>query len=126
MKLLLASYNRLLEITQKIFSSQQQDVQLAIEEISKTTQQAENLKLNLNIIQSLANKQAEEIAALKKVQKRIKIASYVELGVGVPCMVLSFLPIWTDEQKNIQNLLLGIGLTGTAAGVVTFSFTIPF
>lgn len=126
MKLLLASYNRLLEITQKIFNSQQQDVQLAIEEISKTTQQAEDLKLNLNIIQSLANKQAEEIAALKKVQKRIKIASYVELGVGVPCMVLGFLPIWTDEQKNIQNLLLGIGLTGTAAGVVTFSFTIPF
>lgn len=126
MKLLLASYNRLLEITQKIFSSQQQDVQLAIEELSKTSKQAEDLKLNLNIIQSLADKQAEEITALKKVQKRIKVASYVEFGVGVPCLVLGFLPIWTDEQKNIQNLLLGIGFTGTVAGVVTFSFTIPF
>jgi glycerate kinase len=36
------------------------------------------------------------------------------------------LPIWTDEQKNIQNLLLGIGGTATAAGGFTFIFTITF
>lgn len=126
MKLLLASYNRLLEITQKIFSSQQQDVQLAIEELSKTTQQAEDLKLNLNIVQSLADKQSEEIAALKRVQKRIKVTSYVEFGIGIPCLVLGLVPIWTDQQKNIQNLLLGIGVTSTAAGIATLSFTIPF
>lgn len=126
MKLLLASYSRLLEITQKIFSSQQQDVQLAIEELSKTSQQAEDLKLNLSIVQSLADKQSEEIAALKRVQKRIKITSYVEFGIGIPCLVLGLVPIWTDQQKNIQNLLLGIGVTSTAAGVTTLSFTIPF
>lgn len=123
MKSLLTSYNRLLEITQKIFNSQQQDVQLAIEELSKTTQQAEDLKLNLNIVQSLADKQSEEIAALKRIRERARKTSYIELGVGVPCLVIGFLPIWTEEQQNIKNLFLGIGITGTFTGAITFTIT---
>jgi hypothetical protein len=68
----------------------------------------------------------EKVEQLTKVKKRIRVTSYIELGVGVPCLVLGVLPIWTDQQKNIQNLLLGIGATATASGLVTFSFTFNF
>ena len=34
--------------------------------------------------------------------------------------------VWTDEQKNIQNLFLGIGSSATISGVFTFTFTIIF
>jgi len=68
----------------------------------------------------------ELIASYEKMKKRLRTTAYVELGIGVPCLVLGLLPIWTDEQKNIQNLLLGIGGTATSAGVFTFTFTITF
>jgi superfamily I DNA and/or RNA helicase len=68
----------------------------------------------------------ELIASYEKMKKRLRTTAYVELGIGVPCLVLGLLPIWTDEQKNIQNLLLGIGGTATAAGGFTFVFTITF
>ena len=68
----------------------------------------------------------EEVALYTKMKQRLKTVSYFELGVGVPCLVLGLLPIWTDEQKNIQNLFLGIGSTATISGVFTFTFTITF
>ena len=74
----------------------------------------------------MAEKQAEEIAALTKVRDRIKRISYIELGIGIPILALGCLSIWTDDQKNIQNLLLGLGGSFTAAGSVSFIFTIKF
>lgn len=68
----------------------------------------------------------EKVEQLTKVKKRIRTTSYIEVGVGVPCLILGILPIWTEQQKNIQNLLLGIGATATASGIVTFSFTFSF
>lgn len=75
---------------------------------------------------ALAKKLQEEVAMLSNMKKRVRTTSYVELGIGVPCLVLGCLPIWTEEQKNIQNLLLGIGGTATAAGGIGFVFTITF
>ena len=69
---------------------------------------------------------AEEIAALTKMKKRLRTTAYVELAVGVPCLVIGCLPIWTPEQQNIKNLLLVVGGTATAAGAFTFTFTITF
>lgn len=66
----------------------------------------------------------ELIASYEKMKKRLRTTAYVELGVGVPCLILGCLPIWNDSQKNIQNLLLGIGATGTASGGIGFIFTI--
>lgn len=68
----------------------------------------------------------EEVALYTKMRQRLKTVSYFELGVGVPCLVLGLLPIWTDEQKNIQNLFLGIGGAATISGVFTFTFTFKF
>lgn len=68
----------------------------------------------------------EIIDSLSSVRKRARTISYVELGVCVPCLVLGCLPIWTDGQQNIRNLLLGIGATGTTAGVATFIVTFRF
>lgn len=68
----------------------------------------------------------ELIASYEKMKKRLRITAYVELGVGIPYLVIGMLPIWTDEQKNIQNLLIGIGATSTIAGGVGFVFTLTF
>lgn len=68
----------------------------------------------------------ERIASYEKMKKRLRTTAYVELGVGIPCLVIGMLPIWTDEQKNIQNLLIGVGATSTIAGGVGFTFTLTF
>jgi len=68
----------------------------------------------------------ELIASYEKMKKRLRTTAYVELAVGVPCLVIGCLPIWTDEQKNIQNLLVGVGAASTIAGGVGFIFTITF
>lgn len=68
----------------------------------------------------------ELIASYEKMKKRLRTTAYVELGIGIPCLTLGLLPIWTDEQQNIKNLFLGIGGTATIAGGATLTFTIPF
>lgn len=68
----------------------------------------------------------ELIASYERMRKRIRATAYAELGIGIPCLVIGVLPIWTDEQQNIKNLLLGIGGTATVASGFTFVFTITF
>ena len=68
----------------------------------------------------------ELIASYERMKKRIRLTAYAELGIGIPCLIMGCLPIWTNEQQNIRNLLLGIGGTATAAGGFTFVFTITF
>lgn len=66
----------------------------------------------------------EVISSYSKMQKRLRVSSYVQFGVGLTCLGLGLFPIWKDDQKNIQNLLLGIGGTATASGIATFVMTI--
>lgn len=106
--------------------SSSQDIGIAIEEISNGIENANNLKSQIDDLKKTALKVVEELNALTKIRKRVRTASYIELGVGVPTLILGCLPIWTDEQKNIQNLLLGIGGSLTATGgagiILTFTF----
>lgn len=99
---------------------------MALDEWNKALEDTNLLKTQLEINEKLARQAQEEVAALKNMKKRLRTVSYVELGIGVPCLVLGLLPIWTNEQQNIKNLLLGIGGTATASGGVTFIFTITF
>ena len=96
------------------------------EQLGLATQETESLKVQIEANLRLASKMAEEIAAYEKMKKRLRTTAYVELAVGVPCLVIGCLPIWTDEQKNIQNLLIGVGATSTIAGGVGFTFTLTF
>lgn len=104
--------------------SQLQDLGIVNEQLGLATQETESLKIQIETNLRLASKMAEEIAAYEKMKKRLRTTAYVELAVGVPCLVIGCLPIWTDEQKNIQNLLIGVGTTSTIAGGVGFTFTL--
>lgn len=106
--------------------SQLQDLGIVNEQLGLATQETESLKIQIEANLRLASKMAEEIAAYEKMKKRLRTTAYVELAVGVPCLVIGCLPIWTDEQKNIQNLLIGVGATSTIAGGVGFTFTLSF
>ena len=96
------------------------------EQLGLATQETESLKIQIEANLRLASKMAEEIAAYEKMKKRLRTTAYIELAVGVPCLAIGCLPIWTDKQKNIQNLLIGVGATSTIAGGVGFTFTLSF
>lgn len=104
--------------------SQLQDLGIVNEQLGLATQETESLKVQIEANLRLASKMAEEIAAYEKMKKRLRTTAYIELAVGVPCLVIGCLPIWTDKQKNIQNLLIGVGATSTIAGGVGFTFTL--
>lgn len=106
--------------------SQLQDLGIVNEQLGLATQETESLKIQIEANLRLASKMAEEIAAYEKMKKRLRTTAYIELAVGVPCLVIGCLPIWTDEQKNIQNLFLGVGAASTIAGGVGFTFTLTF
>lgn len=106
--------------------SQLQDLGIVNEQLGLATQETESLKIQIEANLRLASKMAEEIAAYEKMKKRLRTTAYIELAVGVPCLVIGCLPIWTDKQKNIQNLLIGVGTTSTIAGGVGFTFTLSF
>ena len=119
-------YSNLITILQKMTKSQLQDLGIVNEQLGLATQETESLKIQIEANLRLASKMAEEIAAYEKMKKRVRTTAYVELAVGVPCLVIGCLPIWTDKQKNIQNLLIGVGATSTIAGGVGFTFTLSF
>ena len=75
---------------------------------------------------ALSKKNEEEIAALERIRKRARTVSYIELGIGIPCLIIGFLPIWTKEQQNIKNLFLGVGGTAITTGAATFVVTVRF
>ena len=106
--------------------SQLQDLGIVNEQLGLATQETESLRIQIEANLRLASKMAEEIAAYEKMKKRLRTTAYIELAVGIPCLVIGCLPIWTDEQKNIQNLLIGVGTTSTIAGGVGFTFTLSF
>lgn len=106
--------------------SQLQDLGIVNEQLGLATQETESLKIQIEANLRLASKMAEEIAAYEKMKKRLRTTAYIELTVGIPCLVIGCLPIWTDEQKNIQNLLIGVGTASTIAGGVGFTFTLTF
>lgn len=112
MKLELENSQKTLEELKKALLSNKDDTSYLVSELGELFEKVK--KLN------------EVLESYKKIQKRLKILSYFELSVGVPCIILACLPIWTEEQKNIKNLLLGTGTASTAYGLMTFTFTINF
>lgn len=112
MKLELENSQKTLEELKKALLSNKDDTSYLVSELGELFEKVK--KLN------------EVLESYKKIQKRLKILSYFELSVGAPCIILACLPIWTEDQKKIQNLLLGTGTASTAFGLMTFTFTINF
>ena len=112
MKLELENSQKTLEELKKALLSNKDDTSYLVSELGELFEKVK--KLN------------EVLESYKKIQKRLKILSYFELSIGVPCIILACLPIWTEEQKNIKNLLLGTGTASAAFGLMTFTFTINF
>ena len=112
MKLELENSQKTLEELKKALLSNKDDTSYLVSEIGELFEKVKNLN--------------ELLESYKKIKKRLRTVSYFELGIGIPCVIFGYLPIWTEEQKNIQNLLLGIGFSNTASGLITFTFTINF
>lgn len=112
MKLELENSQKTLEELKKALLSNKDDTSYLVSELGELFEKVK--KLN------------EVLESYKKIQKRLKILSYFELSIGVPCIVLACLPIWTEDQKNIKNLLLGTGTASAASGLISFTFTINF
>ena len=112
MKLELENSQKTLEELKKALLSNKDDTSYLVSELGELFEKVK--KLN------------EVLESYKKIQKRLKILSYFELSIGVPCVVLACLPIWTEDQKNIKNLLLGTGTASATFGLMTFTFTINF
>ena len=112
MKLELENSQKTLEELKKALLSNKDDTSYLISELGELFEKVK--KLN------------EVLESYKKIQKRLRNLSYFELSVGVPCIIFACLPIWTEEQKNIKNLLLGAGTASAVSGLMTFTFTINF
>ena len=112
MKLELENSQKTLEELKKALLSNKDDTSYLISELGELFEKVK--KLN------------EVLESYKKIQKRLRTLAYFELSVGVPCIILACLPIWSEEQKKIQNLLFGTGTASAASGLMTFTFTINF
>ena len=112
MKLELENSQKTLEELKKALLSNKDDTSYLVSELGELFEKVKNLN--------------ELLESYKKIKKRLRTVSYFELGIGIPCVVFGCLPIWTEKQKNIQNLLLGIGVSSTTSGLITFTFTINF
>lgn len=112
MKLELENSQKTLEELKKALLSNKDDTSYLVSELGELFEKVKNLN--------------EVLESYKKIQKRLRNLAYFELSVGVPCIILACLPIWTEEQKNIKNLLLGTGTASAAFGLMTFTFTINF
>ena len=112
MKLELENSQKTLEELKKALLSNKDDTSYLVSELGELFEKVKNFN--------------ELLESYKKIKKRLRAVSYFELGIGIPCVIFGYLPIWTEEQKNIQNLLLGIGFSNTASGLITFTFTINF
>ena len=112
MKLELENSQKTLEELKNALLSNKDDTSYLVSELGELFEKVK--KLN------------EVLESYKKIQKRLRILAYFELSVGIPCIILACSPIWTEEQKNIQNLLLGTGTASAASGLISFTFTINF
>lgn len=112
MKLELENSQKTLEELKKALLSNKDDTSYLVSELGELFEKVKNLN--------------ELLESYKKIKKRLRTVSYFEFGIGIPCTIFGCLPIWTEKQKNIQNLLLGIGISNTASGLITFTFTINF
>lgn len=115
----------------KIIKSQNEDTKLAIEQLTESIQDLNNLKIQLDLCQSLANKQAEEINYLNKQKnglKRARIATAIVVGSGISLGIIGGILKQEEASKQVGDILFYSGIGLTIGGTIPFviSITIPF
>lgn len=116
---------------EKIVTSQNQDMGLAINELNKALSDVDFLRTHLTSMEILARKQAEEIAALNnryKGLKRVRIGSLCVGGAGLIIGVTGYFVYKTDSSEELGKMLMYTGATALGCSAATFglSFSIPF
>lgn len=116
---------------EKIVTSQNQDMGLAINELNKALSDVEFLQTHLNTMEILARNQAEEIVALNKRYKslgRVRIGSLCIAGTGFIIGTTGYFVHKKDRSEELGKMLMYTGATALGCGVATFglSFSIPF
>lgn len=115
--------NKLSQITEKIIKSQSEDLAIALEEWNKAIEDTNLLQTQLEINEKLARKLQEEVAVLQRIKKRARITSYIEMGIGIPLILTSYIPGVEAEWKRT---LFITGISLTACGGFTFGITLSF
>lgn len=113
----------------KIIKSQNEDTKLAIEQLKESIEEMNNIKLQLDLCQALAEKQSEEINYLNKKAKslkRVRISSIIVGSSGILIGTLGYIFKNYDETKNIGNAFFVSGISLTTSSVLTLSFTFTF
>ena len=105
-----------MEIMGKISASQNEDLSVVTEELSKATESSESLILTLLSIRDAAERYEGEIAVLKKGKVAVMITSSSFAVAGITLMSIPNIP---DEFKS-----LGAGLT--AAGITVLSMSLIY
>lgn len=112
-----------------MIKSQNEDIGIVNEELSKAISDVETVKTQLEVCRVLAEKQADEIALLNKRKvalKRTRIADLSICGGGLFIGALGYILKQDENTKNIGNVLFYTGLGMTTAGAASLVFTIPF
>ncbi len=117
-----------MDITQKIISTKNEDMKLALTELESAIKSVEVAKKQLETSEILSKRQAEEIGYLTKrneVLKRTRMfdisASCLGLVMGVTGSFLNK----SEGTKDIGNALFYTGVGLCSAGTVSLIFTIP-
>ena len=121
--------NKLIEITQKIVKSQSEDAQLALIKLKNAMESVEFVKQQLETVEILSKKQAEEISYLTKrneVLKRTRIFNISISGLGLILGTTGYFLKRDPELKDIGNIMFYTGIGLTSSGVISFVITIPF
>lgn len=127
---LLIHFEKLQTILLKIIKSQNQDTKIAIEQLSKSITDINTLKTNLDLCETLARYQAEEINSLTKkykALKRTRITSLCVFGTGLVTSLLGVTLSNTDTPTNISQILIVGGSTMMLGSGLTLglSITLP-
>jgi len=121
--------NKLIEITQKIVKSQSEDAQLALIELKNAMESVEFVKQQLETVEILSKKQAEEISYLTKrneVLKRTRIFNISISGLGLILGTTGYFLKRDSELKDIGNIMFYTGIGLSTSGIISFVITIPF
>jgi hypothetical protein len=116
---------------EKIVTSQNQDMGLAINELNKALSDVDFLQTHLASMEILARKQAEEIAALNnryKGLKRVRIGCLCIAGTGLIVGATGYFVHKSDSSEELGKMLMYAGATALGCSAATFglSFSIPF